>query len=122
MKNYFWIALGGAIGCVARYGLYTWIKKYQSGFFPWHTYIVNLAGCFLIGICYAWMLKNGQKNIVSVFLMTGVLGGFTTFSSFGLETFELLLSSRYWHAAFYAFGSCVFGIMMVLAGYKLIAS
>ena len=88
--NWLLVALGGAIGAVFRYGLGSYFIK-SSSTFPWATWCINLLGCFLAGVFFAFSQQYPTlQNNARLFLMVGILGGFTTFSSFGLETFNLL--------------------------------
>jgi CrcB protein len=85
------IALGGALGTVLRYALGGWIQHASGGTFPWGTLLVNVTGCAVIGAVAAFVDRGG--GLPPAWRMTiqiGVLGGFTTFSGFGLETFRLL--------------------------------
>jgi fluoride exporter len=87
-----WIALlcAGALGAVARYGLSSWIQSASPGRFPWGTLGVNLLGCLLFGII--WTLFEGRlviSHTTRVAVLTGFLGAFTTFSTFGFENAQL---------------------------------
>jgi CrcB protein len=88
--NYLSIAIGGAIGALLRYIVSDLAYSYFGETFPWGTLVVNVIGSFLIG--FLWQLFD--QLVISantrVFLLTGVLGAFTTFSTFSLETFNLL--------------------------------
>src|SRR5687768_11120615 len=88
VKTYLWIALGSALGGVARHWLTSVVAARMSGLFPWGTFIVNLSGSFLIGLIAAWP-ENQLPVAARPFLMIGVLGGFTTFSAFSLQTASL---------------------------------
>ncbi|HET9680280.1 MAG TPA: fluoride efflux transporter CrcB [Gammaproteobacteria bacterium] len=92
MKSILFVALGGAIGAVARYMLSGWVLHHTIDWrFPLGTFLVNCLGCFAIGILGGLIVKADLLSSDSrIFLITGVLGGFTTFSAFGLETFYLL--------------------------------
>jgi fluoride exporter len=80
------VAVGGAAGSVARYG----VSGIFSGNFPWGTFVVNLTGCFLLGFLYYLSLGRGFLDSDSrAFLFVGVFGGYTTLSTFGLETVNL---------------------------------
>jgi len=119
MKNTINILLvfaGGGIGASFRYLLFLLTKNPSNGF-PLTTFVINVLGCFIIGLIYhfSWM-ENSQLKI---FLMVGVLGGFTTFSSFGLETFQLLVNAKYQTAIFYVILSNICGLAAVYAGIKI---
>src|SRR5688572_9359608 len=90
--TYLWIALGGALGSVARYACTVGTARWLGTAFPWGTLLVNVAGSFAIGVLAALLTADGRPALGSdarAFLMVGVLGGFTTFSSFSLETLNL---------------------------------
>lgn len=82
------VAVGGAIGSVARYGCGVASRALGSGW-PWGTLMVNVLGSFAIGLLFAWFLERPAPEWLRVGLITGVLGGFTTFSAFSIETLEL---------------------------------
>jgi CrcB protein len=84
------IALAGAMGTLLRYALGGWIQGASGGSFPWGTLGVNVLGCAAIGAVAAWTDRGGLAPPWRLVLQVGVLGGFTTYSSFGLETFRLL--------------------------------
>jgi CrcB protein len=118
-----WVALGGAIGSAARYCVNVWSGQILGAEFPWHTFIVNVAGCFAMGVLVALMalkLNVGQDG--RSFLITGILGGFTTFSAFSLD-FALLVERKTYGAALaYGIGSVALSLMAVFAGLYLVRS
>lgn len=119
MKLFILVALGGALGSVFRYLVALWLKPAFAYLFPWNTLLVNLLGCALIGACLAWF--SAQKNQeVQLFITVGVLGGFTTFSGFGVELFSMLKVKAYAPAIFYFIGSNAGGLLAVFSGYSLI--
>ncbi len=83
------VALGGALGSVARYGAGLAARQLAPGW-PWGTLFVNVLGSFAIGLLFAWFIVRPTPEWVRLGLITGVLGGFTTFSAFSVETLELL--------------------------------
>lgn len=117
--NWIWVALGGAIGATFRYGTGVLLIK-PTGLFPWTTWWINLLGCFLAGVFFALSQKYPVlQNEARLFLMVGILGGFTTFSSFGLETFQLLRHGQSVLAFSYALSSLVLGVIVLGLGYYL---
>ena len=101
MSSFLSVALGGAIGSVARY-LIGLIKINDSATFPYKTLAINIIGSFLIGVIVALTTKKGNMNPDTVlFLKVGICGGFTTFSTFALESTELLQSGRIGSAVVY---------------------
>lgn len=83
------VALGGALGSLARHGAGLAARQIVPGW-PWGTLFVNVLGSFAIGLLFAWFFVRPAPEWVRLGLITGVLGGFTTFSAFSVETLELL--------------------------------
>ena len=93
------IALGGALGSVLRYLLANAVQTFAGRQFPLGTLVVNATGSLLIGLLYVWLLERTSAGVAArAFWMVGVLGGFTTFSSFSLETFNLVTQAAYGRA------------------------
>lgn len=93
MLAYVWIAVGSALGGMARHGCGALALRYLGAGFPWGTLIVNIVGSFVIGILATFTVPGGRlplDPLARMFLMTGFCGGFTTFSAFSLQTVELL--------------------------------
>lgn len=117
--NWLWVALGGAIGASLRYGAGIWLFK-PSGLFPWTTWIVNILGCFAAGVFFAFSQKYPVlQQEARLFLMVGILGGFTTFSSFGLESFQLLKQGQMSLAFIYMASSVIVGVIALIIGFYL---
>jgi len=92
MQQALWVALGGALGSVARYWISVWTLPISRGL-PWGTIGINIAGSFVIGFFGTLTLESGRHPApewVRLFVIVGLCGGFTTFSSFSLQTFDLL--------------------------------
>tara|TARA_R110000868_G_scaffold8205_1_gene42406 strand:+ start:5709 stop:6056 length:348 start_codon:yes stop_codon:yes gene_type:complete len=88
--------LGGAIGALARFGIYEAQAKWLSLNFPYATLFVNIVGSFIIGACSVWLMQRTHlADELRLFIMVGVLGAFTTFSTFSLETIKLLQMQEY---------------------------
>ncbi len=114
------IACGGGLGAVARYGLAGVAQRLGDGQFPLGTLVVNLTGCLLIGIAAG--IFTGPSVFREEFrlaITVGFLGGFTTFSAFGLETFVLLANRGGWSALGNLLLSNLVGIALVWLGYRL---
>jgi CrcB protein len=111
------IALGGALGSLARYLVTGAVHRYASPYFPYGTFVVNLGGCLLFGIIFG--LSEHRFVVGSTmraFLLIGVLGGFTTFSSFTFETFQLLRDGELLLAAVNSVGQVVIGLVAFWLG------
>ena len=107
------VALGGAIGAAARYGV--GVALVRPGAFPIGVLAVNIIGSFLMGLIVVYL---GQKMLshLNPFLMTGILGGFTTFSAFSLEAYTLFERGEVGQAAIYVIASVVLSIAALIAG------
>ena len=115
------VALGGALGSVARYLVGIGSGKLFGLEFPWGTLIINVAGSFLIGVFVElFALKWDLPQTVRVFLTVGICGGFTTFSTFSLDSYVLIERGELWPAAAYIVGSVVLSIGALVAGLYLI--
>ena len=116
-----WVALGGAIGSAARYGVNVWSGRMFGTEFPWQTLIVNVVGCFIMGVLTEMMaLKLHVGHEARAFLITGILGGFTTFSAFSLDFAYLVERKQLAAAGSYALASVVISLIAVFAGMSLI--
>jgi len=119
MTKWMLIAVGGAVGSVARYALQGWVQRAINSGFPLGTLVVNLIGCALIGFFTATF--TGPKLIREEYrigIIVGILGGFTTFSTFGWETFSLTNDRQFAFAALNVVLSCGLGMLAVWAGYR----
>ena len=117
MTLFLYAALGGAIGAAARYGVNITTPKLIGHGFPWSTMIVNVTGSFIMGLLIAIMaLAWSTSQEMRVFLITGILGGFTTFSAFSLDFATLYERKEYGLAVAYAGGSVVLSVLAVFAG------
>ncbi|WP_347474157.1 fluoride efflux transporter CrcB [Acinetobacter thermotolerans] len=117
--NWLLVAMGGAIGATLRYGAGLLIAKPQM-LFPWPTWWINIIGCLFAGIFFAFSQKYVfLQNEARLLLMVGILGGFTTFSSFGLETFQLLKNGAVTIALSYVISSLIVGVIMLGIGFYL---
>ena len=119
---YLWIALGGALGSVGRYAMSGLIADRAGSLFPWGTLVVNVSGSFLIGL-FAAFASSGERRFVGptgrAFFMYGICGGYTTFSSFSLETFNLIREGDWLKAGANAFASVALCMIAVWLGYLL---
>src|SRR6185503_14775237 len=110
------VALGGAAGAVGRYGLSVGMP-HRPGTFPWATFVTNVTGCLLIGILMVLITEVWTAHrLLRPFLGVGVLGGFTTFSTYAVEVRGLLASGNYPIAFGYLFGTVIAALAAVLVG------
>jgi len=117
MWNYVAVALGGALGCCARLGLNQLVHERLGQAFPFATLIINVVGCLVMGFLFFFTLEQlSMSPTLRLGLITGVLGGFTTFSAFGIETLLLMEDGKLGYAALYVSLSVVLGIAAVFAG------
>jgi CrcB protein len=119
MASYFWIAVGSAIGGVARYWFSGIIARLIGETFPWGTLIVNVSGSFIIGFFATLTGPDGRILIPSVarqFVMIGICGGYTTFSSFSLQTLNLATDGEYLYAGLNIVLSVVLCLIAVWLG------
>jgi CrcB protein len=119
MKTTLLIGLGSFIGGITRYLLSRIIQTQFATVFPFGTFAVNVVGCFLIGLVFGWSSKNYLEPTWQLFLTTGVLGGFTTFSAFSMETITMMSAGQTTTAIFYVVLSVVVGLAGTVAGYAL---
>jgi len=116
----FLVFVGGGVGSVARYLFATAVQGNAPEGFPFGTFLVNLTGCFAIGVVGALGLERAALSPEArTFLMVGILGGFTTFSSFAWETLGLLSVRDLFRAALYVGGSVVLGLLGTVLGRAL---
>ena len=120
MSKLFLIGLAGFIGTLGRYWLSGLVARRYGETFPSGTLAVNLIGCFLVGILFYLLQERFLVNqTVRTIIMIGFLGGFTTFSSFGLQTFTLLQNGQFGLAALNVSLSNLIGLILVWAGYSI---
>ena len=117
MLRYLYVALGGAIGSVLRYAVSGLDFKLSNGIFPTSTLIVNLFGSLVIGILWGMFERFEFSPMLRVFLFVGILGGFTTFSSFSLENLNLLRDGEVKTAVIYILITNISGIGLAFGGY-----
>jgi CrcB protein len=115
MPDWMLVLLGSALGGLVRWSVVTGVAVRSGPEFPWSTLLVNVVGGFLIGVCAPF----ASRDPVRFGLMAGVLGGFTTFSAYSLQTFELLQAGRIGVAAAYALGSVAACLAACWAGWSL---
>jgi CrcB protein len=114
------IAVGAAVGGVARYYLATAVQQRLGATFPWGTLLINVSGSLLLGFIIRYALATPSMSIeVRALLTTGFCGGYTTFSTYSYETAALLEDGQYERAGLYALGSAFLALAATLAGFLL---
>jgi len=119
VERYLLVMLGGALGSLLRYALGAWVQGFLGPGFPWSTLLVNALGSLLIGAVVRLSLEGALSGEARLFLAVGVLGGFTTFSSFSYETLALVQDGEVLLALAYALGSLLLSFILVYLGYRL---
>ena len=118
MSGYFWVAVGGALGSMARYWMTGFVAMLAGPEFPWGTILINILGSAVIGFFGTFTGPEGNVTVPAdarLFVMVGLCGGFTTFSSFSLQTLDLARDGRFVPAA----GNIVLSVVLCLAGVVL---
>jgi fluoride exporter len=124
MWTYFWVALGGAIGSMARLWLAAYVATRIGLSFPWGTILINILGSLVIGFVATFTGPSGRVSIpldARAFVMVGLCGGFTTFSAFSLQTLDLARDGRLLYAAANIAVSVVLCLVAVAFGHWLAA-
>jgi CrcB protein len=120
MLKWMLIAAGGSLGSVLRYALQGWVQRLSGGMFPSGTFAVNVLGCFVIGILSGYFASPQLiREEYRIGVTVGLLGGFTTFSTFGLESFNLATGGQWRLALVNIVASCAIGLAAVALGYRL---
>ena len=119
-----WVGLGGGLGSVLRWWIGRLIHERYKGSFPWGTFLINITGSFVIGYLSVlfdvdWRNRHGHGMVLNAFVLTGVLGGYTTFSSMQLDAAGLAAGRHARLAAFYLCLSVAAGLVAALAGAAL---
>ena len=116
------VGVGGGLGALARYYIAGWVQP-AGALFNWGIFVVNITGGLLMGmIVEAGALKLNLSPELRTFLTVGILGGYTTFSTFSLDSVLLLQRGEYAQAAFYVIGSVVLSILALFAGLWIVRS
>ena len=119
MIKFLLLAAGGALGTILRYSLSGAAYRVLGGVFPWGTLVVNLAGSLLIGLLWGFFEIENLSSNARNFIFIGVLGGFTTFSTFALESFNLFREGELKLAAANVLVSNILGVALVFVGILL---
>lgn len=117
MQRVIYVGIGGLIGAVLRYGVSGWAQKHLGSAFPWGTFIVNTVGCFLIGYVMTYSVEVGLISTeLRLLLVTGILGGLTTFSTLNYETVALFHEGSVWIGVWNLAANVFLGLAAVMAG------
>ncbi len=118
MNPYLLVAIGGALGSMGRYGTGVLVGKAWSASFPLGTMLINIVGSLAMGLCIGYLVRTtpAWQADARLFVAVGVLGGFTTFSSFSLDAVSMLERGELGLALFYVLGSVIIGIAALFAG------
>lgn len=114
-----YITVGGGLGALLRYGVSGWVQGWSASPFPWGTMTVNVVGSLLLGVAVVWLEAAAVSSDLRQFATIGVLGAFTTFSTFSYEAIALLRTGDRWGAAGYVTGSLLAGLVGIVAGIAL---
>ena len=119
--GYFIVFLGGGVGAALRHGINLGTARFLSNGFPYATFFINVTGSFVMGLIAAWFaFKGDASQHWRLFLTTGILGGYTTFSTFSLDAALLYERGQLTLAAVYVIGSVVLGIVGLFAGLAVV--
>ncbi len=115
--GYLFVFLGGGLGAMLRHGVNLATMRWVGTAFPWNTFVINITGSLVMGLVAGWFaLKADASQDWRLFLTTGILGGYTTFSAFSLDAVLLYERGELGQAAFYVVGSVVLAIGGLVAG------
>lgn len=117
MKSLIYVGLGGAVGSILRHLTSLITQKYYSGSFPLGTFVVNIIGCFVIGCLLGNFSKTAENQTLKLLLITGLCGGYTTFSAFSAESMQLIQNNQTNLALTYIACSVVMGLGAVFTGF-----
>jgi len=119
LRNFLLVGAGGFLGSILRYGAGFIVKNVQ---FPFATFIVNILGCFIIGLVYGLAVRDPNFPMESkLFLATGICGGFTTFSAFSVEGLQMLQQGRYLVFFLYFASSILIGLLATWLGFRTVS-
>jgi CrcB protein len=120
MRALLFVGIGGGLGSIFRYVISVFVGRHIPIVFPMGTLLVNISGCFLIGVFYSIFARHADfNNDWRLFLITGICGGYTTFSTFSYDGLVLLKQGANLSFMLYALGSVVIGLLATFAGIAL---
>src|SRR3954468_19908249 len=118
--EYLWVGVGGFVGANARYVISNWMVARLGVAFPWHTFLINVTGSFVIGLLLTILVQRTSiAPAWRLFLVVGFLGGYTTFSSYSIETIALIADGKWIPAVAYVMGSNGLALIATLGGVAL---
>ncbi len=118
--EFLWVGVGGFLGSISRYGIGVWTTRFWANPFPLGTFIINVLGCFLIGLFFGSWIKGHISDSMSRLLIAGFCGGFTTFSSFSYEALALIEEGKMGIWVLYVGGSILLGLLATWGGITLL--
>ena len=118
MQGYLVVFIGAGLGGALRHGMNIWVARFLGTHFPWHTFLINISGSLVMGAVAGWFALRGLHGGESarLFLATGILGGYTTFSAFSLDAVLLWQRHEQLLAAYYVGGSVILSLIGLLLG------
>ena len=115
--GYLVVFVGAGVGGAIRHFMNVWVARLMGTGFPWNTFVINVTGSLVMGLVAGWFaLKGGATGHLRLFLATGILGGYTTFSAFSLDAILLWERHDYAGAAYYVGGSVALSLIGLVAG------
>lgn len=121
IRTLFYIGIGSCTGGISRYLLSKYVQNMTSSGFPIGTFMVNIIGCFIIGLLYGLFdCGNLMNTNLKLFLTVGFCGGFTTFSTFMGDNFQLIKAGNFFYCSVYMAASIICGYLFLFLGYSLI--
>ena len=121
IKTLFYIGIGSFAGGVSRYLISKYVQNMTNSGFPIGTFMVNIIGCFIIGLLYGLFDRGNLMNTnLKLFLTVGFCGGFTTFSTFMGDNFQLIKAGNFFYCSVYMAASIICGYLFSFLGYSLI--
>lgn len=115
------VALGGGLGAVLRYLIFFYFERFHKSIFPWPTLVVNLLGALLIGLLWGYFDRVFISPGFRMFIFIGILGSFTTFSTYAFDVLSMFHDGQFRNMIFYILVSNVIGISLAFVGYILTA-
>ncbi|HTZ81619.1 MAG TPA: fluoride efflux transporter CrcB [Candidatus Acidoferrales bacterium] len=117
MQKYFYIAVGGSLGAIARYWVGSEVASRMGTKFPYGTFVINISACIIIGFSLTYLGKRAELNPAWRYLIpTGFVGAYSTFSTYEWETLSSLRDGAFSLAALYAIGSLILGLLAAWGG------